>query len=97
MFNKIKQIKDMRDQAKTMQAALAEVMVVGKGAGGNVMVTIDGNQQCQGVKIDGDMDNEAIAKGVKDALNDAGKKLQRELAMKMKDMGGLDAFKDMLG
>jgi DNA-binding protein YbaB len=72
-------------------------MVVGKGAGGNVMVTVDGNQQCQGVKIDGEMDNEKIAKGVKDALNDASKKLQRELATKMKEMGGLDAFKDMLG
>ncbi|MBT4856903.1 hypothetical protein HON52_01815 [Candidatus Uhrbacteria bacterium] len=97
MFNKIKQIKDMRSQAKIMQAALAEVMVVGKAAGGDVMVTIDGNQQCQGVKIEGEMSNEKIASAVKDALNDASKKLQREMAAKMKDMGGLDAFKDMMG
>ena len=65
MFNKIKQIKDLRDQAKTMQSAMAEIIVVGSGAKGNVMVTIDGNQQCQGVKIDGEMSNEAIAAGVK--------------------------------
>ena len=97
MFNKIKQIKDLRSQAKTMQSAMAEIVVVGSGAKGNVIVTIDGNQKCQGVKIDGDMDNDTIAAGVKEAIDDAGKKLQKELASKMKDMGGLDAFKDMLG
>lgn len=97
MFNKLKQIKDIRDQAKTMQSALAEIMIVGKGAHGKVMITIDGNQKVQGVKIDEDLDREKIADAVKDAFNDASKKLQKEMAAKMKDMGGLDALKDMLG
>jgi len=97
MFNKLTQIKDIRDQAKTMQNALAEIMVVGQAKGGKVMITIDGNQKVQGVKIDDDLEREKIAEGVQDAFNDASKKLQKELAMKMKDMGGLDALKDMLG
>lgn len=96
MFNKIKQIKDLRDQAKTMQAALAEIMVVGKSSGNKVMVTIDGNQKVQGVKIDDSLEREKIAEGVKDAFNDASKQLQKELAAKMKDMGGLEAFKDLM-
>ena len=97
MFNKIKQIKDMRAQAKTMQAALAEIMIVGKAMGGKIMITVDGNQKVQGVKIDQELEREKIEKGVQDAFNDASKKLQQEIAAKMKDMGGLDALKDMMG
>ena len=97
MFNKLKQIKDIRNQAKDLQNQLAEVMVVGKGAGGKVMATIDGNQKMQAIKIDEDLEREKIEAGVKDAYNDASKKLQKEIATKMKDMGGLDALKDMLG
>lgn len=80
-----------------MQNQLAEIMIVGKAAHGKVMITIDGNQQVQGVKIDEDLEREKIADAVKDAFNDASKKLQKEMASKMKDMGGLDALKDMLG
>ena len=97
MFNKLKQIKDLRDQAKEMQNALSEILVVGKAKGGKVMITIDGNQKVQGVQIDEEIDRAQIADGVKDAFNDASKQLHKEMAVKMKDMGGLDAFKDMLG
>jgi len=96
MFNKLKQIKDIRDQAKAMEEALGEIIIVGQGAGGKVMITIDGNQTVQGVKIEDDIDRDKIAGAVKDAFNDASKKLKKELAAKMKDMGGLDALKDML-
>jgi len=80
-----------------MQAALGEIMVVGKGMGGKVMITIDGNQKVQGVKIDEDLEREKIEKGVQEAFNEGSKKIQQEMASKMKDMGGLDALKDMMG
>ncbi|MFH1631520.1 MAG: YbaB/EbfC family nucleoid-associated protein [bacterium] len=95
MFNKLKQIKDLRSQAKEMQSALAEIIIVGKSGGNKVMITIDGNQQVQGVKIDEGLSREETERAVKDAFNDAAKKLQKEMAQKMKDMGGLDALKDM--
>ncbi len=97
MFNKLKQIQNIRKQAKSLQSQLAEVMIVGKGLGNKIMVTIDGNQSVQGVKIEDGLATAEIEKGVKEAFNDATKKLQKELAGKMKDMGGLDALKDMLG
>ena len=97
MFNKLKQIKDVRSQAKEMQKALAEIIIVGKGPGGKVMITIDGNQEVQGVKIEEGLSVKEIEKGVKEAFADAIKKLQREMASKMKDMGGLDALKGLLG
>ncbi len=97
MFNKIKAIKDLRDKAKSMQSVLAEVHCEGSACWGKVVVNIDGNQQVQTVKIDPEMmqDVAKLQDGIKEAFNDAMKKLQKELASKMKDMGGLDMFKDL--
>lgn len=97
MFNKLKQIKDVRDQAKQMQSQLAEIVVVGKSKGDKVMVTVDGNQTMQGVKIEEGLTTEEIEKGVQEAFNKAMKQMQREMAAKMKDMGGMDALKDFMG
>ena len=95
MFNKIKQIKDMRDQGKQMKAMLDEVVIVGVGAGGKVMITVNGSHETLGVKIDETLDRSKIEQGVKEALADVNNKLQGELMKKMKEMGGLDAFKNL--
>lgn len=97
MLNKLKQFNDIRKQAKEMQNTLSEIVVVGQSSGQRVMVTIDGNQSVQGVQIDSADDIDKLQADVKDAINDAMKKLQKELASKMQGMGGLDALKDMLG
>jgi len=95
MFNKIKQLKDLRDQSKHMKAMLDEVVVVGSSSGNNVMVTVNGSHEILGVQITNELDRAKIADHVKDALNDVNKKLQVELLKKMKDMGGLEAFKGL--
>lgn len=95
MFNKLKQLKDLRDQSKQMKAMLDEVIIVGRGAGGKVMVTVNGSHETLGVQIDEDLDRAKIADAIKDALNDVNKQLQVELLKKMKDMGGLDMFKNL--
>ncbi len=94
MFNKLKQIKDLRDQAKTMQKVLADVMVVGQGKG--VMITMDGNQQVLAVQIEDGLEKAKIEQGVKEAFADAVKKMQKEMASKMKDLGGFDALKNLM-
>ncbi len=95
MFNKLKQINDLRTQSKHMKAMLDDVIVVGKGASGKVMITVNGSHETLGVQIDEDLDREKIAKGVQEALNDVNNKLQAELMKTMKEMGGLDAFKNL--
>lgn len=95
MFNKLKQINDLRTQSKQMKAMLDEVIVVGQGASGKVMITVNGSHETLGVQIDDALDRSAIADAVKSALNDVNSKLQGELMKKMKDMGGLDAFKNL--
>lgn len=95
MFNKIKQLKDLRDQGKQMKAMLDDVVIIGRGAGGKVMVTVNGSHDVLGVQIDDDLDRSRIAGAVKDAMSDANKQLQVELMKKMKEMGGLDMFKNL--
>lgn len=97
MFNKIKAVKDLRDQAKTMQKQLAEITDEGSAAWGKVKIKIDGNQQVLGVTIDEEMmkDKTKLEEAMKEAFNDAVKKIQKKMAVKMKDMGGLDALKNL--
>ena len=97
MFNKIKQIKDLRDQAKTMQSALAEISAEGSAAHGSVKITIDGNQNVKSVEIADSLmqDRAKLQLAVRDAVNDGIKNVQKKMAHKMKEMGGLDAFKNL--
>lgn len=97
MFNKIKAIKDLRDQAKKIQSGLSEISSEGAGAWGKVKVTIDGNQQILSVAIDEEMmkDKAKLEDAVKEATNDAIKHVQKKMAEKMKEMGGLGALKDL--
>lgn len=78
-----------------MKAMLDEVIVVGQSSGGKVMVTVNGSHETLGVQISEDLEREKIADAVKSALNDVNSKLQMELMKKMKEMGGLDAFKNL--
>lgn len=98
MFNKLKELKDMRSQGKKMKAMMDDIVIVGASSGNMVMVTINGSHDVLGVQIDDTLDRAKIASAVKDAFTDAGKKLQSELMKKMKDMGGLgDMMKNIGG
>lgn len=92
MLSKLKQFKDLREQGKKMQSALAdESSTVSKGG---VTLTMDGNLQLAGVAIDDEMMNvnkkNKLQESIKDAHKDVLKKMQRVMAGKMKDMDGFD-------
>ncbi|MFC1687949.1 YbaB/EbfC family nucleoid-associated protein, partial [Patescibacteria group bacterium] len=57
-------------------------------------VVIDGNQEILSIEIDPELLNpeqkEKLEKGIKEAVNDAMKKIQRTIAMKMQQMGGFN-------
>ena len=97
MFNKIKAVKDMRQQAKKMQNALSEIVEIGEASGGAVRIALDGNQEVQRVEISDEIlkNKEKLEKAVKDATNDGVKKIQKKMAKKMQEMGGLDALKNL--
>ncbi len=96
MFNKLKELKDLRDQSKKMKDMLDDILVVGSGARGGVMITINGSHEIIAVQINDDVERGAIAQGIKDAFADANKQLQGEMMKKMKDMGGIGGVGDLM-
>lgn len=87
MFNKLKQFKDLRDQAKTMQNALATEKVTAEKQG--VTIEMNGNMEVLSIVISQDLPKEQLAGICRDVFNDAVKKTQRVMAKKMQEMGGL--------
>lgn len=94
MFSKLKQFKDLRDKAKTLQTALADVEVEGTSSMGKITVTMDGNQTIKSVHIDDSLIDLAhkskLEEGIADACNDAIKKGHKKMAEAMKGMKGFD-------
>jgi DNA-binding YbaB/EbfC family protein len=94
MFNKLKQFKDLRTQAKTLQGALAGEVAEGEAEWGKIKVRMNGNQEVVAVDIAAELfvadKKDAVQKGVAEATNKAIKKVQSIMATKMKEMGGMD-------
>ena len=97
MFTKLKQFKDMRSQAKTLQGALEQETATATAAHGDISITMDGNMKVTAFSIAEGLlkpeNKKKIEDGVMSAFEDVGKKIQRVMAAKVKEMGGLDQFK----
>lgn len=93
MFNKLKQFQDLRHQAKQIQNTLAGESVTVKTAGDKIIMTLDGNLKMTALAIADDLlapdKKEKLQDGIKEAHAEALKKMQRIMALKMKEMGGL--------
>lgn len=90
MFEKLKQIKDLRSQAKSMQNALSgESATVEKNG---VTVTMNGNLEITNLTIADSLVGLQAANATREAINEVIKKVQKIIAQKMQDMGGLKNF-----
>lgn len=91
MFNKLKQIKDLKDKAKKLKSKLSEVEVTGKGLGGQISITMNGAQEILNVSIEDAVlkpeNKSKVEDGVKAAFKDAHKQVQKKL---MSQVGSLD-------
>ncbi len=94
MFSKLKEIKDLRSQAKTIQGMLAKEHVETTAAWGKVKVKMDGNQEVEGIEIDPEMLAPAkkteLEKALKEAIGEANKKVQKVMAEKVRAAGGIN-------
>jgi DNA-binding protein YbaB len=93
MFNKLKQIKDLRNQAKMMQTALASETVSHEKNG--VTITLDGNMTVTNLVIT-DKSRPDLERTLMEVYNEAMKKVQKVMAKKMQEMGGLPNLGDIL-
>lgn len=92
MFNKIKAIQQLKNQANQIKKVLAEERIEGSGNWGKIKIIMDGNQEVLSVEISQEIvgDKTKLEAGIKEAINDAIKKVQRVMAQKMSQMGGID-------
>ncbi|HRH22107.1 MAG TPA: YbaB/EbfC family nucleoid-associated protein [bacterium] len=93
MFNKLKQIKDLRDQAKTMQSALASESITYEKNG--ISITMDGNMTVTNLTIS-DKSSSDLERNLISAYNESIKKAQQVMAKKMQEMGGLPNLTELL-
>ncbi|OJI07567.1 hypothetical protein BK004_00555 [bacterium CG10_46_32] len=94
MFNKLKQFKDLRSQAKTLQSALAEETVEVEKDG--VTITMNGNQEITAVDVSPSLlspeKKQQLESAIKTANTSAIEKTKRIMAKKMQSMGGLEGL-----
>lgn len=87
MFNKLKQIKDLRNQAKQLQDQLGQETISSSSEGDKINLVMDGNQKVLAIEIDPQLlqpeKKETLENGLKEAYNEAIKKVQRIIAQKI--------------
>ncbi len=87
MFNKLKQIQELRKQAKELQNNLSAETITSKSEQDLVKVTIDGNHKVKNVEIDNNLLNieskEKLENGLQDAYNKAVDEVQKMMARKV--------------
>lgn len=88
MFSKLKQIKDLRDQAKKIQEILGAEQAHISHKGVDILIT--GNQEITAITIAPELisldKKDALERTVKEATNEAIKKIQTVMARKMQEM-----------
>ncbi len=84
IFDKLKDVNEMRKQAKAMEALLAQEQITGQSAGGKIKITIDGNQTVLSVEVDPAVagDKGEVARNIRAALEDLFKRHKKVLQSK---------------
>lgn len=86
MFSKLKQFKDLRSQAKTMQSALAAETITEEKNG--IKLTINGNMEVTSLTLNSELPKNSQEEILKNCFNEAVKRAQKLMAKKLQDMGG---------
>jgi len=88
LIDKLKDINEMRKQAKAMEALLATETVTGKSGGGKIVLIMDGNQNVKSVEVDASIvgDKSEIARSIRSAMEDLFKQHKKMLQSKFGNM-----------
>lgn len=87
MFSKLKQIRDLRQQAKTIQNALSGESATVERDG--VKIVMNGNMEITELVIAEGLTTAQTAAAAKSAVNEVIKSVQKIMARKMQEMGGI--------
>ncbi len=84
LLDKLKDVNEMRKQAKQIEGLLAQELVVGSSSGGKIKITIDGNNNVKSVEVSADIagDKSEVARHIRAALEDMFKHHKKMLQSK---------------
>ncbi len=90
IFDKLKDVNEMRKQAKQIELMLANEEVMGKSAGEKIKIIVDGNQKVKSVEVSDAIvgDRGEIARNIREALEDLNSKHKKMLQSKFGSMMG---------
>ena len=88
LLDKLKDINEMRKQAKHMEGMLATEIVSGRSSGGKIVLVIDGNQNIKSVEVSPEIagDKSEVARHIRSALEDLFKQHKKLLQKKFGNM-----------
>ena len=88
LLDKMKDVNEMRKQAKQIEAVLGTETVTGKSSGSKITITIDGNQNVKSVEVDPSIvgDKSEVARHIRSALEDLNHKHKKMLQSKFGSM-----------
>lgn len=94
MFNKLKQYNDLRKQANTIKNVMSQETVEVENKA--VKIIMDGNQEIKSLEFKSEFlspdKKTELEKQTQEAIKDAISKVQRKMALKVQQMGGLDSL-----
>ena len=88
IFDKIKDVNEMRKQAKQIELTLGQELISGSSSGGKIKITMDGNQNIKSVEVDASVagDKAEVARHIRAALDDLFKHQKKMLQSKFGNM-----------
>jgi len=90
MFSKLKQFKELRSAAKTLQRELSDEKVEMERNG--IRITLDGNLDVKSITLPPNLGTAELQQRLPEVLNQAIDKAQRIAADKIRQHGGLEGF-----
>jgi len=88
MFDQLKQLKELRDQAKNLQNALSQQSVTVEKNG--VVLVMNGNQEIKSLKINPEVSTSDLENILPKLFNEANEKVKHLMASTMQNMGGFN-------
>jgi DNA-binding protein YbaB len=90
LFDKIKDVNEMRKQAKQIELMLAAEEVTGKSPGEKIVIVMDGNSKIKSVVVSDSIvgDRGEIARNIREAFEDVNNKHKKMLQSKFGNMMG---------
>ena len=81
LFDKIKDLNQMRKEGKALQGQMAQVLIDGSSSGGRVKLVIDGNFEVKSVEVSPDIagDKSEVARHIRSALEDLFKNYKKQM------------------